>query len=53
MEKLKQDLNYFKSQVEKGIRKLAGKRTDEYVRGCIHCKLWRKADKFIKEVEKM
>jgi len=47
---IKKDLEFFKKQVEKGIEKLAGLKTKERVRNCYHCKLWNKADKFIKEV---
>jgi len=52
-EALLKDINYFKKQVEKGIERLAGKRTEENVRYCLHCKLWRKTDKFIEEIEKL
>ena len=47
---VKEDEEYFKKQVERGIKKLAGARTKEKERNCCHCKLWSKADKFIKEV---
>ena len=47
---VKEDLEFFKKQVEKGIKKLAGAKTKERVRNCYHCKLWNKAEKFIKEV---
>lgn len=49
---VKEDEEYFKKQVEKGIKKLAGARTEERVRNCIHCKLWSRAEKFIEEVLK-
>lgn len=47
---LREDKAYFKTQVEKGVKKLAGTKTKERVRKCYHCKLWNKSDKFIKEV---
>ena len=47
---LEEDKEYFKKQIEKGIEKLVGKRTKEYVKHCFHCKIWKKADKFIEEV---
>lgn len=50
---LAKDKKYFKIQVEKGIKKLAGTKTKERVRNCYHCKLWNKAEKFIKEVESL
>ena len=50
---LKEDKEFFKSQVEKGIKKLAGAKTKERVRNCYHCKLWNKAEKFIKEVTEL
>jgi hypothetical protein len=48
---IKTDIKYFKGQVEKGVKRLAGAKTKERVRNCFHCKLWNKADRFIKEVE--
>jgi hypothetical protein len=50
---LKEDKKYFKIQVEKGIKRLAGVKTKERLRNCYHCKLWNKAEKFIKEVESL
>ena len=48
---VKEDYEYFRKQVERGVKKLAGDKTSENVRNCFHCKLWRKAEKFIKDVE--
>ena len=50
---VEKDKEYFKIQVEKGIKKLAGDSTKERVRNCYHCKLWNKADKFIKEIKEI
>ena len=49
-EGVKEDFEYFKKHVERGVKKLAGARTKERVNKCFHCKLWRRADKFIKDV---
>jgi len=48
-----EDFEYFKKQVEKGIRRLAGDKTNERERLCFHCKLWNRSDKFIKEIAKL
>jgi len=50
---LKKDKEFFKKQVEIGVIRLAGKKTKERVRNCYHCKLWNKAEKFIKEVNEL
>lgn len=47
---LKEDIKIFKKHIELGAKKLAGAKTKERVRYCYHCKIWNKADKFIKEV---
>jgi len=47
---LKEDYKYFEIQVNKGIKRLAGSKTKESLRDCCHCRLWRKADRFIKEI---
>lgn len=52
-ELLKEDLEYFEKQVEKGVKRLAGPKTPERVRNCYHCKLWNRAEKFIKEVKNL
>ena len=48
---LKEDIKIFEKHVELGAKKLAGAKTKEIVRNCHHCKVWNKAEKFIKEVE--
>ncbi len=50
---IKEDLEYFKKQVERGTKRLVGHKTDENMRDCLHCKFWRRTNKFIKEIEKL
>ena len=47
---VREDFEYLKKQVEKGVKRLAGDRTPEYEKGCYHCAMWKKADKFVKDV---
>jgi len=47
---LKEDIRIFKKHIEFGAKKLAGEKTKERVRNCYHCKVWNKAEKFMKEV---
>ncbi len=49
-EAVKEDEEYFKKQVESGVKKLAGEKTKERERNCFHCKVWNKTERFIKEV---
>lgn len=49
---LKEDLRVFKKHIENGAKKLVGTRTKEKVRGCFHCKIWAKTDRFIDEILK-
>jgi len=49
---VKRDLEYFEKQVNKGIRRIVGEKTKDQCAGCIHCRIWAKTEKFIKEIRK-
>jgi len=50
---LKEEIRIFRKHIEMGAKKLVGEKTKERVRNCFHCRVWNKAEKFIKEVTEM
>lgn len=50
---VREDFEYFKKQIQRGAKKLAGDETKEKVNHCWHCKVWVRANRFIKEIEKL
>jgi len=49
----KEDFEYFKKCIQRGVSKLVGSETNERVNYCFHCKIWSRANKFIKDIEKL